>query len=112
LEDLEKLAVDNHAELIIGNSHAVESATRLGLPLFRAGFPQYDLIGGYQRAWVGYKSTQQTLFDLANVMLTNNQHEIHPYKSVYAQKPEYWLTNTSQREEELKHGVATAYASH
>jgi nitrogenase molybdenum-iron protein NifN len=91
LEDMEKLAVENHAEFIIGNSHAAESAARLGIPLFRAGFPQYDLIGGYQRAWVGYKNTQQTLFDLANLMLANNHHEVEPYKSIYAQKPEYRL---------------------
>lgn len=90
LEDLEILAKENRAELLIGNSHAGESSARLGLPLLRVGFPQYDLIGGYQRAWVGYKNTQQTLFDLANIMLNNNQHEVHPYKSVYAQKPEYW----------------------
>jgi len=98
LEDMEALAKENQAELIIANSHAAESATRLNLPLLRAGFPQYDLIGGYQRSWVGYKGTQQTLFDLANIMLNNNQHEIHPYKSVYAQKPEYFtdtLTETA-----------------
>ena len=92
LEDMEKLALENHAELIVGNSHAAESAARLGLPLFRAGFPQYDLIGGYQRSWIGYKNTQQTLFDLANLMVANNKHEVEPYKSVYAQKPEYRLT--------------------
>ena len=107
LEDLEILAQENNAELVIGNSHAAESAQRLGLPLFRAGFPQYDLLGGYQRAWVGYKNTQQTLFDLANLMLTHNQHEVEAYKSVYAQKPEY-RTNTKESE----YGVATAYASH
>ena len=92
LEDMEKLAEENHAEFIISNSHAAESAARLGVPLFRAGFPQYDLIGGYRRAWVGYKNTQQTLFDLANLMLANNHHEVKPYKSVYAQKPEYRLS--------------------
>ncbi|WP_455222812.1 nitrogenase iron-molybdenum cofactor biosynthesis protein NifN [Kaarinaea lacus] len=117
LEDLEKLAIENNAELIIGNSHAAESAARLGLPLFRAGFPQYDLIGGYQRAWVGYKNTQQTLFDLANLMLANNQHEVHPYKSVYAQKPEYRVTEAENKPlpEQLKepdYGIATAHASH
>ncbi len=120
LEDLEKLAIENQAELIIGNSHAAESAARLGLPLLRAGFPQYDLIGGYQRAWVGYKNTQQTLFDLANLMLAHNQHEVEPYKSVYAQKPEYrsaeqqsFAENTNRNTlKESEDGVATAYASH
>ncbi|WP_455212468.1 nitrogenase iron-molybdenum cofactor biosynthesis protein NifN [Kaarinaea lacus] len=116
LEDMEKLAVENHAELIIGNSHAAESAARLGLPLFRAGFPQYDLIGGYQRAWVGYKNTQQTLFDLANLMLGNNHHEVEPYKSVYAQKPEYRSPERESISEtnlkEARHEFATTHASH
>jgi nitrogenase molybdenum-iron protein NifN len=110
LEDMEKLAVENRAELVIGNSHAAESATRLGLPLFRAGFPQYDLIGGYQRAWIGYKNTQQILFDLANLMLANNQHEVEAYKSVYAQKPEYRLQESIT--EESKHEFAATNASH
>jgi nitrogenase molybdenum-iron protein NifN len=110
LEDMEKLAVENRAELIISNSHAAESADRLGIPLFRAGFPQYDLIGGYQRAWVGYKNTQQTLFDLANLMLANNHHEVEAYKSIYAQKPEYQLQESQT--EESEHGFAATYASH
>ena len=104
LEDLERMATANDAELLIGNSHAVASADRLGLPLFRVGFPQYDLLGGYQRCWVGYKATQQVLFDLANIMMEHNRHEIEPYYSIYAQKPEY-------QQEELQDGVATTNAS-
>ena len=89
LEDLEIMARENNAELIISNSHAAESASRLGLPLLRAGFPQYDLIGGYQRVWIGYQATKQTLFDIANIMLNNNQHEIEPYYSPLKQKQDY-----------------------
>lgn len=89
LEDLEHLARENGAELLIANSHAVESAQRLGIPLLRAGFPQYDTLGGYQRCWIGYRGTRQSLFDLANIMLTLERGEIHPYRSIFAQKPEY-----------------------
>jgi len=89
LEDLEQLAKENGAELLIANSHAVESAQRLGIPLLRAGFPQYDTLGGYQRCWIGYRGTRQSLFDLANIMLTLERGEIHPYRSIFAQKPEY-----------------------
>ena len=90
LEEMEKMARNQQAELIISNSHAVESAERLGLPLLRAGFPQYDLLGGYQKVWIGYQGTRQTLFDLANILLTLERGEIHPYRSIYAQKPEYY----------------------
>jgi nitrogenase molybdenum-iron protein NifN len=89
LEDLEELARSQDAEVLIANSHGVESAKRLGIPLLRAGFPQYDTLGGYQKTWIGYRGTRQTLFDLANIMLTLEKGEIHPYRSIYAQKPEY-----------------------
>lgn len=89
LEELEKLATANGAEILISNSHAVESAERLGIPILRAGFPQYDLLGGYQKVWVGYQGSRQTLFDLANILMSLERGEIHPYHSIYAQKPEY-----------------------
>lgn len=86
LEDLESAAKNNGAQLVISNSHAVESARRLGVPLLRAGFPQYDLLGGYQRMWVGYRGTRQTLFDLANLLVEHGHHEPTPYVSVYSQR--------------------------
>jgi nitrogenase molybdenum-iron protein NifN len=86
LEDLEIAARSQQAQLVISNSHAVETARRLGVPLLRAGFPQYDLIGGYQRLWVGYRGTRQTLFDLANMMVEHGHHEPEPYVSIYSQR--------------------------
>jgi nitrogenase molybdenum-iron protein NifN len=88
LEDLEKTIKANGADLIVCNSHAADTARRLGLPLYRAGFPQYDLIGGYQKLWVGYRGTRQTLFDLANLMVTHGHHEMKPYRSIYAERAE------------------------
>jgi nitrogenase molybdenum-iron protein NifN len=86
LEDLEQLAKKNLAEILITNSHGVESSQRLGIPLLRAGFPQYDLLGGYQKNWIGYRGTRQTLFELANMMLSLEKGEIHPFLSIYKQK--------------------------
>ncbi len=87
LEDLRLLAVEHGAELLIGNSHAVESAAQLGIPLLRAGFPQYDRLGGYQRTWIGYQGTRETLFELANRLLSMERGTIAPYRSVYTRKP-------------------------
>ncbi|MFP4063185.1 MAG: nitrogenase iron-molybdenum cofactor biosynthesis protein NifN [Halochromatium sp.] len=81
LEDLEQLARANGAEVLITNSHGVQTAERLGLPLLRAGFPQFDHVGGWQRQWIGYQGTRQTLFDLANIMLGLHKGEIAPYRS-------------------------------
>jgi nitrogenase molybdenum-iron protein NifN len=87
LEDLETAAGAAGAQLVVGSSHAVASARRLGLPALRAGFPQYDFVGGYQKTWVGYRGTRQTLFDLANLLLEHHgQHEIRPFRSRYASK--------------------------
>ncbi len=88
LEDLELAARANSAEVMICNSHGAHTAERLGIPLLRAGFPQYDLVGGYQRCWIGYQGTRQTLFDLANIMLGLEKGEIHPYRSRLKQWPE------------------------
>lgn len=87
LEDLEQLAAERGADLIIANSHAAATAERLQLPLLRFGFPQYDLLGGYARNWVGYRGSRQALFDLANLMLLNHaHHEIEPYRPKLSQK--------------------------
>lgn len=87
LEDLEAAASAGQAQLLLGNSHALASAGRLGLPLLRMGFPQYDLLGGFQRCWCGYRATSQALFDIANLLVEHHQG-IAAYHSIYAQKPD------------------------
>ena len=82
LEDMEKEARAGGVQLVIANSHAVETAKRLGVPLMRSGFPQYDLVGGYARTWVGYRGSRQALFDIANLMLEQH-HELEAYRSIY-----------------------------
>lgn len=87
LEDLETEAREHGVDLLIGSSHATDSARRLGVPLLRAGFPQYDLIGGYQKLWVGYQGTRQALFDLANLLVEHGHHDVPAYRSIYADRP-------------------------
>jgi nitrogenase molybdenum-iron protein NifN len=88
LEDLESMARERDAEILIGSSHAVHTAQRLGIPLLRAGFPQYDRVGGYQRTWIGYQGARAALFDLANLLLTLERGEIHPYYSRLSPRPD------------------------
>lgn len=87
LEDLERAAKLGNAQLLISNSHAAQSAGRLNIPLLRAGFPQHDLVGGYARAWVGYRGARQALFDLANLIL-GQHHDIPAYRSIYRRPAE------------------------
>ena len=103
LEDLEDLARAHGAELVISNSHAAEMANRLGIPLLRAGIPQYDRIGGYQRTWIGYGGGRQLLFDLANALLEQADHGIAPYHSIYSRK--------ADSRQEASHGVTQAFAN-
>jgi nitrogenase molybdenum-iron protein NifN len=95
LEELERIAKAERAELVIGNSHAAESARRLGVPLLRAGFPQYDLFGGYQRTWIGYRGIRQALFDMANLLEGQKRYEIKPYHSIYKERPEKYVSQWS-----------------
>jgi nitrogenase molybdenum-iron protein NifN len=94
LEDMELIGKANKVQLVIGNSHAVDTAERLGTPILRAGFPLYDIIGGYQKTWIGYRGTRQTLFDLANLVINFAHEEIPAYRSIYGQKPASELTQS------------------
>ena len=82
LEDLERAALAGRAQLLISNSHAVPISERLGVPLLRAGFPQYDWVGGYARTWVGYRGARAALFDVAN-LFTGSHHDTPAYRSIY-----------------------------
>lgn len=86
LEDWEHLARKNSAQLLLGNSHAAESAERLGLPLIRVGFPLYDTIGAYTRRWVGYRGVRQTLFDLSNTIHHLGLDEVKVYQAQHSLK--------------------------
>ncbi len=96
LEDLEDLARAAGAELVIANSHAAATADRLGVPLLRAGMPQYDLVGGYCKTWVGYRGTRQALFDLANLVLAHHE-SIAPHRSRYALRHDAPTTASAAR---------------
>jgi nitrogenase molybdenum-iron protein NifN len=86
LEDLERGARAGRAQLLISNSHAAQAAERLQIPLLRAGFPQYDWVGGYARTWVGYRGARAALFDIANLFL-GNHHDTPAYRSIYRTEP-------------------------
>jgi nitrogenase molybdenum-iron protein NifN len=81
LQDLEREATAQQAQLVIGSAHAAQSAERLGLPLLRAGFPVYDRLGEYARPWVGYRAARQALFDIANLVLEHH-HDTPAYRSI------------------------------
>lgn len=86
LEDLQRMATACMAtapvQLVISNSHAAATAGRLGVPLLRAGYPQYDRVGGHATAWAGYRGARQALFNIANLFL-GNHHDIPVHRSLF-----------------------------
>jgi nitrogenase molybdenum-iron protein NifN len=69
LADLEDAARRAKAELLVTHSHGRQAAERLGVPLFRVGFPIFDRLGVSHRVSVGYAGTRALVLDIANVFL-------------------------------------------
>lgn len=75
LDDLERAAVG--CDLLIGPSHVAEAAARLGIPLYRAGFPVTDRLGAAQQVSVGYRGTRELIFAIGN-RLMEREAASHP----------------------------------
>ncbi|MDD3444768.1 MAG: nitrogenase iron-molybdenum cofactor biosynthesis protein NifN [Zavarzinia sp.] len=69
LTDFEQAAAENGAELLVTHAHGRQAAERLGLPLYRVGFPIFDRLGAQHRAMVGYRGTRDLIVDLANLFI-------------------------------------------
>lgn len=94
LEDLEREAINEGVEFLMGSSHAAELSHRLSRPLVRVGFPLFDCIGRYRKRWIGYRGIRDTLFELSNICHELHSGEIAPYHSVLSQKTEFKSEST------------------
>ncbi|TVQ09671.1 MAG: bifunctional nitrogenase iron-molybdenum cofactor biosynthesis protein NifEN [Leptolyngbya sp. DLM2.Bin27] len=74
-EDLEDLAAT--ADLWITNSKARPIARRLGVPLYRHGFPVLERLGNGHRCAVGYRGTLDMLFEIGNMLLEADEERTH-----------------------------------
>ena len=75
LEDFENLAADS--DLMATNSNGKRVAKKLGIPLYRLGFPILDRLGNGHRSIVGYRGTMKLLFELGNIWL-EAEESAHP----------------------------------
>lgn len=107
LEDLATRARAAGAALMIANSHAAATAEALGLPLLRAGIPQFDVVGAHHQLSVGYRGACRLLFALANLRLAAPPAAVAPYRSIYAAPAPASAPGTTSREE-TRHACATA----
>lgn len=79
LEDFEELA--KGSDLLISNSQSKAIAHRLGIPLYRLGYPIFDRLGNGHRCSVGYRGTIQSLFDIGNLLLEAEEEKLHEKKA-------------------------------
>lgn len=74
LTDLEDGAAAAEADLLVTHSHGRQAEERLGIPLFRVGFPIFDRLGVAHEETVGYRGTRSLIFRVANQLMSENHH--------------------------------------
>jgi len=62
-------SIEGKFDLLVSNSHAEETAKRLGVPLFQTGFPVYKLFGNTTRISIGYRGVLGIINEVANIFL-------------------------------------------
>jgi len=55
-------------DLIAGNSHAEDTARRLGIPHCQMGFPVYKVLGYTAKTTIGYRGAMAMMHEMANLM--------------------------------------------
>jgi len=62
-------SIEGKFDLLVSNSHAEETAKRLGAPLFQTGFPVYKLFGNTARISIGYRGVLGIINEVANILI-------------------------------------------
>jgi nitrogenase molybdenum-iron protein NifN len=99
MDDLERGAEERSAVLLIAHSHGRMAAERLGLPLYRVGFPMFDRLGANHRRTVGYRGTRDLIFDLGNLIIEHSREA----------EPGAWALPAEDKLEEGGHAPATSH---
>jgi nitrogenase molybdenum-iron protein alpha/beta subunit len=61
-------SIKGNFDILISNSHAEDTAKRLGVPLYQMGFPVYKVLGNNSRITIGYRGTLSMINDVANLL--------------------------------------------
>jgi nitrogenase molybdenum-iron protein NifN len=93
LADLEEAAGATKVDLLVTHSHGRQAAERLGIPLFRVGFPIFDRLGVQHRCSVGYRGTRHLIYELANFFMAQ-MHEHSPDDFAEAVPPDPIVEDT------------------
>jgi len=60
-------SIEGEFDLLISNSHAVDTARNLGVPLLQAGFPVYKIFGNTNKVTIAYKGTASLIQEAATL---------------------------------------------
>jgi nitrogenase molybdenum-iron cofactor biosynthesis protein NifN len=63
-------SVGDAMDILISNSHAEETAKRLKVPLYQAGFPVYKILGITAKVTIGYAGTLNAINEIGNLLIT------------------------------------------
>ena len=63
-------SVGDGMDILISNSHAQETAKRLKVPLYQAGFPVYKILGITAKVTIGYAGTLNAINEIGNLLIT------------------------------------------
>ncbi|GAB4406188.1 MAG: nitrogenase iron-molybdenum cofactor biosynthesis protein NifE [Thermodesulfovibrionales bacterium] len=66
-------SIRGNFDLLISNSHAEDTARRLGVPLYQMGFPVYKVLGNNHKVTIGYRGTLSLINEVANKLLEVHQ---------------------------------------
>ncbi len=62
-------SIQRRFDLIISNSHAEETAKKLGAPLYQTGFPVYKILGYTSKVTMGYRGTLNTVNEAGTLLM-------------------------------------------
>jgi nitrogenase molybdenum-cofactor synthesis protein NifE len=60
-------SIEGEFDLLISNSHAVDTAEALGVPLLQTGFPVYKIFGNTNKVTIAYKGTASLIQEAATL---------------------------------------------
>jgi nitrogenase molybdenum-iron protein alpha/beta subunit len=65
-------SLESGFDLLIANSHAEDTAQRLKVPLYQAGFPVYKVLGYTSKVTVGYRGALGIINEMGNLMMNRD----------------------------------------
>lgn len=85
-ETIQSNCVENHVNILIGNSDGKFIHEKEHIDLIRIGFPIHDQVGAARRLYIGYEGSMRFLDEITNTLLDrkHNTYREDMYKEYYA----------------------------